>query len=62
MKSTMQTPSLINSGAPDATSSNELIEKEPTQKILSNEFQIQSRWLKSNQEPLRKKQLFQPKS
>ena len=38
-------PILINSGAPDATSSNELTEAEFTQKILKIEFLVQARWV-----------------
>ncbi len=38
-------PILITGGAPDATSSNELSEAELTQKVLKNEFQVQTRWL-----------------
>jgi uncharacterized SAM-binding protein YcdF (DUF218 family) len=36
---------LLNGGAPDAISSNELTEAELTQKILKNEFQVQARWV-----------------
>jgi uncharacterized SAM-binding protein YcdF (DUF218 family) len=38
-------PILVTGGAPDATSSNELTEAELTQKVLNNEFQVQTRWL-----------------
>jgi uncharacterized SAM-binding protein YcdF (DUF218 family) len=38
-------PILVTGGAPDATSGNELTEAELTQKVLSNEFQVQARWL-----------------
>jgi uncharacterized SAM-binding protein YcdF (DUF218 family) len=38
-------PILLTGGAPDATSSNELTEAELPQKILSNEFQVQARWV-----------------
>jgi uncharacterized SAM-binding protein YcdF (DUF218 family) len=38
-------PILLTGGAPDATSSNALIEAELTQKILNNEFLAQARWV-----------------
>ncbi len=41
---TTHLPIMLAGGAPDATSSNELTEAELTQKILNNEFQVQSRW------------------
>ena len=38
-------PILLNGGAPDAISSNQLTEAELTQKVLNNEFLVHARWI-----------------
>ncbi len=54
-------PILLNGGAPDAISSNQLTEAELTQKDLSSEFQVQARWLEKQSRTTQKNAAFSAK-